>query len=138
MGVALFRFLYDPIDREVGAKETIQNFCLELQREDYVLAYNYLSTAAKGRIGTVDQFANRVAALDNSQGIVISCGIDLDTLRSSATHSNGERMDVYVYVLHGNSISNDPNQGDASVRITLVFENNAWKVDDTEPTGILF
>jgi len=47
-------------------------------------------------------------------------------------------MDVYVYVSRGNSTSNDPNQGGDSVRITLVFENDAWKVDDTEPTGILF
>jgi len=25
-----------------------------------------------------------------------------------------------------------------SVMLTLVFENNAWKVDDTKPTHILF
>lgn len=138
MGVALFRVLFDPIARETDAKASIQNFCLELQREEYAHAYNHLSTAAKSRIGTVDQFISRVAALDSSQGIVISCDIDLDTLRSEAVHSNGERMDIFVYVLRGKSTSNDPNQLGDSVRITLVFENNAWKVHDTEPTGILF
>lgn len=138
MSVALFRVLFDPIARETDAKATIQNFCLELHQQEYAHAYNHLSTAAKGRIGAVDQFISHVAALDSSQGIVISCDIDLDTLRSAAVHSNGERMDVYVYVLRGNSTSNGPNQLGVSVRITLVFENNAWKMHDTEPTGILF
>ena len=137
MGVTVFRVVFDPIGREVDARTSIENFCLELRQQEYVLAYNHLSTAAKGRIGTVDQFMNQLATLDSSQGIVTSCGIDLDTLRAAAAHSNGERMDVYVYVFRGNSTSNDPNRGD-SVRITLVFENDAWKVDDTEPTGILF
>ena len=138
MGVALFRVVFDPISREVDARTSIENFCLELRQQEYVPAYNHLSTAAKGRIGTVDQFMNRVAALDSSQGIVTSCGIDLDTLRAAAAHSNGERMDVYVYVFRGNSTSNDPNLGGNSLRIMLVFENDSWKVDDTEPTGILF
>lgn len=138
MGVTLFRFLYDPIVREQDAKASIQNFCQELASQEYVLAYNHLSTAAKGRIGTMDQFMRRVATLDSSEGIVTSCGIDLDTLRAAAAHSNGERMDVYVYVLRGNSTSNGLNQGGDSVRITLVFENDSWKMDDTEPTGILF
>jgi hypothetical protein len=138
LGVALVRFLYDPIVREQDAKASIQNFCQELVSQEYVLAYNYLSTAAKGRSGTVDQFMNQLAILDSSQGIVTSCSIDLDTLRAAAAHSTGERMDVYVYVSRGNSTSNDPNQGGDSVRITLVFENDAWKVDAADPTHILF
>lgn len=138
MGVALFRVVFDPIGREVDARTSIENFCLELRQQEYVPAYNHLSTAAKGRIGEVDQFMNQLATLDSSRGIVTSCGIDLDTLRAAAAHSNGERMDVYVYVLRGNSTSNDPNQGGDSVRITLVFENDSWKVDDANPTGILF
>ncbi|HEU4783771.1 MAG TPA: hypothetical protein VFS83_10555 [Ktedonobacterales bacterium] len=138
MSFALFRAVYDPIVREQDAKASIQNFCQELGSQEYVLAYNHLSTAARGRIGTVDQFMTQVAILDQSEGSVTSCGIDLDTLRAAAAHSNGERMDVYVYVLRGNSTSNDPNQGGDSVRIMLVFENDSWKVDDTVPTGILF
>ncbi len=138
MSFALFRVVFDPIGREVDARTSIENFCLELRQQEYVPAYNHLSTAAKGRIGAVDQFTNQLATLDSSRGIVTSCGIDLDTLRAAAAHSNGEPMDVYVYVLRGNSTSNDPNQGGDSVRITLVFENDSWKVDDTNPTGILF
>lgn len=135
---ALFRVVYDPIGREVDGKAAIQNFCRAMQIQDYELAYNTLSRAARGRIGTVNQFMNQVAILDQSQGSVTSCGIDLDTLRATAAHSDGERMDVYVYVSRGNSTSNGLNQGGASVRIMLVFENDAWKMDDTEPKGILF
>ncbi|HEY7341857.1 MAG TPA: hypothetical protein VH591_13325 [Ktedonobacterales bacterium] len=137
MSFALFRVVFDPIGREVDARTTIENFCLEMQRQDYVLAYDHLSTAAKGRIGTVDQFVNQLATLDRSQGIVTSCVIDLDTLRAAAAHSDGKRMDVYIGVLRGNNTSNDPNWGDTSVRITLVFENDAWKVYDAVP-AILF
>lgn len=136
---ALFLAVYNPIEREVDARATIENFCLEIQRQDYALVYNnYLSLAAKGRVGTADQFVNQLATLDKSEGFVTSCPIDLDTLRAAAAHSDGERMDVQVYVSRGNNISNDPNWSDKSVTITLVFENSAWKVDDAEPTHILF
>ena len=138
MGVALFRFLYDPIVREQDAKASIQKFCQELASQEYVLAYNHLSTAAKGRVGTVDQFMNQLATLDSSQGIVTSCGIDLDTLRAAAAHSDGKRMVVYIGVLRGKNTSDDPSWGNMSVMITLVFENNAWKVDDAGPPHILF
>ena len=109
-----------------------------MQHQDYALAYSYLSTAAKGRIGAVDQFVNQLAILDRSQGIVTSCVVDLDTLRAAAAHSDGKRMDVYLGVSRGNNTSDDPNRSDMSVMLTLVFENNAWKVDDTKPTHILF
>lgn len=137
LGVTLLRSLVDPFGRETEAKATIQTFCLDLQQQEYALAYDQLSTAAKGRMGTVDQFMDDVAALDRGAGVVTSCTIDLDTLRSAAVHSEGERMDVYVWVSRGNSTSNDTNPGD-SVKIRLVFENDAWKVDDTDPAQILF
>ena len=112
MSFALFHAVYDPVGREVDARATLENFCLEMQRQDYALVYNkYLSLAAKGRIGAVDQFTNRLATLDRSQGIVTSCDIDLDTLRAAAAHSNGARMDVYIYVSRGNSASNDTYLG---------------------------
>ncbi|HEY1389128.1 MAG TPA: hypothetical protein VGF38_11340 [Ktedonobacterales bacterium] len=138
MSFALFRAVYDPIGREVDARTTIENVCLEVQRQEYALAYDHLSTAAKGRVGAVDQFARQLAALDSSEGIVTSCVIDLDTLRAAAAHSDGKRMDVYIGVLRGNNTSNDPNWTDKSVMLTLVFENNAWKVDDADPAHILF
>lgn len=134
---ALFRLLYDPIVREQDSKATIQNFCLEMRNLDYVIAYNHLSTAAKGRIGTMDQFMNLVATLDRSQGTVTSCVIDMDWLRDEAVDSEGNRMDIYVWVFRGNNSINDPNWSDKSVKITLVFENNAWKVDAVDPTGVL-
>lgn len=137
LGVMVFRSLIDPRARETYAKATIQDFCLDLQIQEYALAYDHLSTAAKGRMGTVDQFMNDVATLDRSAGIITSCGIDLDTLRRAAVHSAGERMDVYVRVYRGTSTSNDPNPGD-KVKIRLVFENDAWKVDDASPAHILF
>ena len=135
---ALFQPVFDPIEREVDARATIEDFCQEMQSQDYALAYDYLSIAAKGRVGAVDQFVNQLATLDRSQGIVTSCVIDLDTLRASAAHSDGKRMDVYLGVVRGNSTSNDPNQGGDSVMLTLVFENNAWKVDAADPTHMLF
>ena len=138
MSFALFQVVMDPIGREVDARATIEDFCLEMQHQDYALAYSYLSTAAKGRIGAVDQFVNQLAILDRSQGIVTSCVVDLDTLRAAAAHSDGKRMDVYLGVSRGNNTSDDPNRSDMSVMLTLVFENNAWKVDDTKPTHILF
>jgi hypothetical protein len=142
MSFALFRAVYDPVSREVDARTSIENFCQEMQRQDYALAYDHLSTAAKGRFGTVDQFVNQLATQDRSQGIVTSCVIDLDTLRAAAAHSDGKRMDVYIGVLRGNNSGNntsdDPNWSDKSVMLTLVFENNAWKVDNAEPTLILF
>ncbi|HKW23379.1 MAG TPA: hypothetical protein VJO13_18500 [Ktedonobacterales bacterium] len=138
MSFALFRAVYDPIDREVDAKATIQNFCLEMRNQDYVIAYNHLSTAERGRIGTVDQFMNQLAVLDRSEGTVTSCVIDMDWLRDKAVDSDGKRMDVYVWVFRGNNSINDPNWSDKSVTITLVFENNAWKVDDAKPTHMLF
>ncbi len=142
MSLALFQVVFEPIGREVDAKATLQNFCLEMQSQEYALAYSYLSTAAKGRVGTMGQFVNQLATLDRSQGIVTSCVIDLDTLRAAAAHSDGKRMDVYIGVLRGNNSGNnandDPNWTDMSVRIMLVFENNAWKVDDADPAHILF
>jgi hypothetical protein len=128
----------DPIGREVDARATIEDFCLEMQSQEYALAYSHLSTAAKGRVGAVDQFVNQLATLDRSQGIVTSCVIDLDTLRAAAAHSDGKRMDVYLGVFRGNNTSDDPGLSNTSVMLTLVFENNAWKVDDTKPTRVLF
>jgi hypothetical protein len=139
MSFALFRVVYDPVGREVDARATLENFCQEMQVQDYALVYNkYLSIAAKGRVGSVDQFMDQLATLDRSAGIVTSCVIDLDTLRAAAAHSNGERMDVQVYVSRGNNTSNDPHWSGGSVMLSLVFENNAWKVDDARPTHILF
>ena len=110
-----------------------------MQRQDYIRAYNYLSIAAKGRLGTVDQFMNRAVILDRSAGIVTSCVIDSDSLRAAATHSDGRRMYyVGIWVLRGNSTNNDPAWSGTSVNITLVHENNAWKVDDADPTQIFF
>ncbi|HEX5439950.1 MAG TPA: hypothetical protein VFW76_03635, partial [Ktedonobacterales bacterium] len=126
---ALFLAVYHPIEREADGKASIQNFCLEMQSQEYALAYNQLSIAAKGRVGAVEQFTSQLATLDRSQGIVTSCGIDLDTLRAAAAHSDGKRMDVYIGVVRGNTTSNDPYWSGESVRIMLVFENNAWKVD---------
>lgn len=135
---ALFRAVYDPIEREVDGKAAIQNFCRAIQIQDYVLAYNTLSRAARGRMGTVNQFMTQMAMLDQSQGSVTSCGIDLDTLRATATHSDGKRMDVQVYVSRGNNTSNSPNWNGTAVMLALVFENNVWKVDAAEPTNTLF
>lgn len=135
---ALFHKLFDPIVREQDSKATIQNFCLEMRNQEYVIAYNHLSTAERGRIGTVDQFMNLLATLDRSQGTVTSCVFDMDWLRDEAVDSDGKRMDVYVWVFRGNNTINDPNWSDKSVKITLVFENNAWKVDNADPTLILF
>jgi hypothetical protein len=47
-------------------------------------------------------------------------------------------MDVYLGVFRGNNTSDDPGLSNTSVMLTLVFENNAWKVDDTKPTHMLF
>ena len=138
MSFALFPVVFDPIGRETDAKTTIQNLCLEMQRQNYERAYNYLSIAAKGRVGTVDQFMNRVTTLDRSEGIVTSCVIDSDSLRAAAMHSDGKRMYVGIWVFRGNNTSNDPAWSDKSVNITLVHENNAWKVDDADPTHMLF
>jgi hypothetical protein len=138
MSFALFLAVYHPIERETDGKAAIQNFCRAMQVQDYVLAYNTLSRAARGRIGTVDQFVNQLATLDRSQGVVTSCVIDFDTLRAAAAHSDGKRMVVYIGVLRGNTTSNAPNWSDESVMLTLVFENNAWKVDDADPAHILF
>lgn len=136
---ALFRVMYDPVGREVDARATIENLCLKMQRQDYALIYNnYLSLAAKGRVGAVDQFTNQLVTLDRSKGFVTSCPIDTDTLRAAAAHSDGKHMGVYVYVFRGNSTSNNPNWAGESVMLTLVFENNAWKVDNVDPSYILF
>jgi hypothetical protein len=137
MSLALFSAVYDPIAREVDAKAMIQTFCREMESQDYIRVYNYLSIAAKARLGTVDQFMNRAATLDRSGGIVNSCTIDSDTLRATATHSDGKRMDVWIWVSRGNSTHNAPNWYGTSVRITLINENNAWKVDDADPAQIL-
>lgn len=136
--VALFPIAFNPIGREVDAKTTIQNLCQEMQRQDYARAYEYLSSAAKGHVGTVDQFKNRAVILDRSKGIVTSCVIDSDSLRAAATHSDGTRIYyVGIWVLRGNSATNDRASG-PSVDLTLVHENNAWKVDKADPTQILF
>lgn len=137
---ALFRVVYDPIVREQDGKAAIQTFCQAMQAQDYVVAYNTLSRAARGRMGAVDQFMAQMTMLDQTQGSVTSCGIDLDTLRASATHSDGERMDVQVYVSRGNIISdsNSPSWNGTAVMLALVFENDSWKVDAAEPTRILF
>lgn len=138
MSFALFQVVMHPIGREVDARATIEDFCLEMQSQEYALAYSHLSTAAKGRVGAVDQFVNQLATLDRSQGIVTSCVIDLDTLRAAAAHSDGKRMDVYLGVFRGNNTSDDPGLSNTSVMLTLVFENNAWKVDAADPTRVLF
>jgi hypothetical protein len=137
MSLALFHLVFDPIGREVDGKAAIQNFCRAMQYQDYVLAYNSLSSAARDRMGTVDQFMTQVATLDQSEGTVTTCGVDLDSLRSAAAHSDGERMDVQVFVFRGNSPSTGPNLREKSVMIMLVFENNAWKVDNADPAHIL-
>ena len=137
MSLALFRVVYDPIEREVDAKAMMRTFCREMESQDYVRVYNYLSIAAKARLGTVDQFMNRAATLDRSEGIVNSCAADSDSLRAAATHSDGKRMDVGVQVFRGNGTSNDPKWHDASVTIKLVLEDNAWKVDDAYPADVL-
>jgi hypothetical protein len=47
-------------------------------------------------------------------------------------------MDVYLGVFRGNNTSDDPGLSNTSVMLTLVFENNAWKVDAADPTRVLF
>jgi hypothetical protein len=79
----------------------------------------------------------QVATLDQSEGSVTTCGVDLDSLRAAAAHSDGERMDVQVFVFRGSSPRTDPNLREKSVMIMLVFENNAWKVDNADPAHIL-
>jgi hypothetical protein len=135
---ALFHIVFDPFQREGDAKATLQNFCRAMQYHDYVPAYNSLSSAARGRMGTVDQCMTQVTALDRSEGSVTHCGIDLDTLRAAAAHRDGEHMGVGLLVSRENWTRTDPNGSDKSVWITLVLENNAWKVDNADPSHILF
>jgi hypothetical protein len=130
--------VYDPIEREFDGKAAIQAFCRALLFQEYEQAYNSLSSAAKGRMGTEDQFMSQMASLDQSEGTVISCHYDLDSLRAGAAHSDGQHMGVGIGVSRENSPSTGPNGSDTSVSITLVHENNVWKVDNADPAHILF
>jgi hypothetical protein len=135
---ALFHVVFDPFLREGDGKSTLQSFCRAMQYHDYVLAYNSFSSAARGRMGTVDQFLTQVTSLDQSEGSVPQCGIDLDTLRAAAAHSDGEHMGVGLLVSRENWTSTDPNGSAKSLWITLVLENNVWKVDNADPAHLLF
>ena len=79
-----------------------------------------------------------MATLDRSEGTVTSCAYDLDSLRAAAAHSDGEHMGVGIRVSRENSPSTDPIGSDQSVWITLVLENNVWKVDNADPAHLLF
>ncbi len=138
IGLSFLGLFGEPVGREVSARTSLQNFCQAMLHQEYDRAYDGLSSAAKRRIGSVNQFKHHMVSLDQSLGIITLCDIDPDTLRASANHSDGQHMSVYVYVYRGNNTSPNPDSSNVSVQLSLIREHDSWQVDTADPANVLF
>jgi hypothetical protein len=104
-------------------------FCNVLQRQDYVAAYDQLSTGLRSQYSEQD-FTDGAAALDQAEGKVTSCG--------QSTTGGG-----YSYTLFGKTatvaiVVSRATQGTLRGALHLASEGGSWKVDalDTSLLGV--
>jgi hypothetical protein len=108
----------------VAASAKVAEFCLDYQSRDYGSAYQLLSSAAQGRTSQT-QFASHQAALDASAGDVVTCAVDTDHPLPSVS-GDGKTATARLQVARGE------NANLTTGTITLVFENDAWKIDSAD------
>lgn len=99
-------------------------FCTDYQSQDYGSAYQLLSSAKQGSVSQT-QFTTRAAALDTSDGEVTTCDMDSNHVLPDVS-SDGKTATARVQVARGS------NSNLAVGTITLVYENNEWKIDSAD------
>lgn len=112
------------------AATEVSIFCTDFETQAYGSAYQILSTSAQGRISQSD-FTTRAAALDTSDGTIATCTIDPNHALPSVS-SDGKSATAQVQVARGS------NSNLATGTITLVYEDNQWKVDSADSSLKLF
>jgi hypothetical protein len=108
-----------------AATTAATEFCTDVISQQYDAAYQLLSTAEQGRVGTESQFATRAAALDTSDGTVDTCEPDSSQILATVS-SDGKSATAKFNV--GRSNATSPGIGN----ITLVYEDNTWKIDGVD------
>ena len=99
-------------------------FCTDYEQQDYGSAYQLLSSAKQGSVSQ-SQYADRAAALDSSDGEVTTCDMDSSHVLPDVS-SDGKTATARVQVARGS------NNNLATGTITLVYENNEWKIDSAD------
>ena len=105
----------------IGAASQVGHFCGAYRSQDYGSAYQLLSTAAQGRTSQT-QYVSHQQALDASTGAVAICSIDPNHTLPSIS-SDGNTATAQIQVARGANAK--PTTG----TLTLVYEEDTWKVD---------
>jgi hypothetical protein len=97
-------------------------YCTAMESQQYDTAYALLSKAEQSRLSST-QYATRAAALDTSDGPVVSC----QPAGTSALASiSGNSATLKLTVTRGTQSS------PATGTITLVYEDQTWRVDGAD------
>ena len=99
--------------------------CTAFEAQDYNSAYQRLSTAEQGRVGTPDQFAQRADALDTSAGTVVGCQ-PTDSPPLASISSDGKSATLKI------EVQRSDQTGTSSGTVRLVLENDTWKIDGAD------
>lgn len=99
--------------------------CTAFEAQDYNSAYQLLSTAEQGRVGTPDQFAQRADAQDTSAGTVVGCQ-PTDSPPLASISSDGKSATLKI------AVQRSDQTGTSSGTVRLVLENDTWKIDGAD------
>ena len=106
------------------------NYLLALQNEDYARAYEYLSPALEGYPESAAKFERDVR--ENEWAFRKDLDVRLNVAMDSVVES-GDRAYVEVREARFNADSIfSTSQTTRTFEMTLLFENNAWKILDSE------
>lgn len=108
----------------LAASAKARAFCQSYEARDYDTAYQILSKAAQGRT-SLTQFTSHQMAVDTSMGNVMSC-----TMNSAHSppilSSDGKAATAWIQVVRG------ANTKPITGTLTMVYEDNTWKIDSAD------
>jgi hypothetical protein len=113
----------------IGAASRVSQFCSDHRSQDYGDAYQHLSAAAQGRTSQTTYVAHQ-QALDESAGAVTTCTIDSNHTMPSMSN-DGNTATAQIQVARGTNAK--PTTG----TLTLVYEDDTWKIDSADSSLML-
>ncbi len=109
----------------IASTIAVTNFCADEESQQYVRAYNLLSSSMQSQ-RTQSDFIQRSQSLDTSQGTVSQC----QPTTSSTNPATDTSASIPVTVMRGTGSTATTTNG----TITLVKESGGWKIDSIDPS----
>jgi hypothetical protein len=108
----------------LAATESVTQFCVSYESQDYVSIYQMLSNAAQGSTSQT-QFVSHQTAVDASAGDVMTCTMD-SAHPAPSISSDRKTATAWLQVARGE------NANRITGKIVLIYEDSVFKIDSAD------